>query len=204
MPNKIDWPKILFAIFLIIWTAMAISPLRRFEWFLENIAVFLFLPVVIWSYFKFRLSNYSYFLIFIFAVLHVLASHYTYGDTPWGNWISEIFGWQRNNYDRIVHFLFGFLMAPVASEVLKNYLPASPTGGPRRALIRGFLVFSVIVAIGSLYEAAEFIVGILVRPEAGLAFLGFQGDIWDTQKDILLQAAGAVLGLIFMPKRLIN
>ena len=194
MRKEFDLPKLLFFIFVIFWAALAIKPLYRFDWFLENIVIFISAPLVIWSYYKFRLSNFSYILIFIFAILHVAAAHYTYGDTPWGDWLSQLLGLDRNYYDRIVHFLFGILMTPVVFNILKNYFPY-------RISVRNIFIFSIIVATGSLYEIAEFVVGILVEPEAGLAFLGFQGDIWDTQKDVLLQAVGSLLALTMLQKR---
>ena len=184
-----DMPKILFWVFIAIWIVLAIKPLYRFDWFLENIVIFLSIPLVILSYYKFRLSNFSYLLIFIFAVLHILGAHYTYGDTPWGDWLSQFFGWQRNHYDRLVHFLFGVLMTPVSFDMLKNYLPNS-------RVMSGLFVFGLIFSAGSLYEVAEFLVGIMIEPEAGLAFLGFQGDIWDTQKDMALQALGILMGFM--------
>jgi len=195
MINKLDLPKFLFWIFIIFWAILAVNPLYRFDWFLENIVIFISAPLVIWSYYKFRLANSSYILIFIFAALHIAAAHYTYGDTPWGSWLSQQLALERNHYDRIVHFLFGFLMTPVAFDILKNYLPY-------RRFVRNILIFSVIVSIGALYEVAEFAVGILVEPEAGLAFLGFQGDIWDTQKDIILQAMGSLLAFAAFKKRI--
>ena len=188
MLKKINLPESLLIIFLIAWIFFAIDPLYRFDWVLENIVIFLGLPIVIFSYFKFRLSNFSYFLIFLFAILHIMAAHYTYGSTPWGNWLSEIFNWERNHYDRIVHFIYGFLMSYISIEILYKYVT-------KRKIINYLLTFSIIVAVGAIYEIAEFIVGIYAKPGAGLAFLGFQGDIWDTQKDMLLQLIGVVIGI---------
>lgn len=189
MKIKFDVPIVLFAIFLVIWAMLAINPLYRFDWFLENIVVFLFTPVVILSYFKFRLSNRAYCLIFIFAALHVAAAHYTYGDTPWGDWLSGLFGWERNHYDRIVHFLYGILMAGVFLEMTERW---TLLGG----FTKGLFVFALVVMVGAMYEVAEFVVGVLVSPEKGLGFLGFQGDVWDTQKDMMLQSLGALIMLI--------
>lgn len=180
-------PKVLFVIFLVTWLVLAIKPLYRFVWLYENIVIFLAVPAVIWSYFKFRLSNASYILIFIFAMLHIAAAHYSYGATPWGNWLRDYFEMERNHYDRLIHFLFGLMMAPVASDALRNYLP-------RPLFLQGIFVFSMVFSLGALYEVGEYVAGILLRPDIGLRFLGFQGDIWDTQKDMILQASGAVIG----------
>jgi len=183
-----DLPHILFWVFVGIWIFFAIDPLHPFPWLYENFIVFIFVPAVVWSYYRFRLSNTAYVLIFIFAVLHVAASHYTYGSTPWGNWFSQLFEWDRNHYDRMVHFLYGLLMAGVARELFDRELTGS-------VLVRNAAAFGVIVSLGTLYEVGEFVAGVLLEPEEGLAFLGFQGDIWDTQKDMALQALGAMLGL---------
>jgi putative membrane protein len=193
MLYKFDFPKILFVIFAGAWIFLSIEPLYPFAWKLENIVVFIFLPIVILSYFKFRLSNFSYLLIFIFGILHLLGAHYTYGNTPWGDLITQTFDLGRNHYDRIVHFIYGVLMVPVLIDLFKRYLP-------KNWFIKGIFIFSIAFAIGSLYEVGEFVVGVIVDPEAGLAFLGFQGDIWDTQKDMSLQGIGALVGLVlFMP-----
>ena len=188
MRHRFDLPVILLTLFVIIWILLAIEPLYRFAWFIENIVVFIFVPIVLLSYFKFRLSNLSYILIFIFGVLHILGAHYTYGATPWGDWVTELFEFERNHYDRVIHFLYGIVMVPITMDLFKRHLPRSP-------LVTGVFVFAIVFAVGGLYEITEFVVGLIVNPEAGLAFLGFQGDIWDTQKDMLLQGFVALLGL---------
>ena len=193
MLYKFDFLQTLFVVFIGAWIFLSINPLHPPTWMLENIVIFIFFPIVILSYFKFRLSNFSYFLIFIFGILHLLGAHYTYGSTPWGDLITQTFDLGRNHYDRIVHFIYGVLMVPVLLDLFKRYLP-------KNWFIKGIFVFSIAFAIGSVYEVAEFIVGAVFVPEAGLAFLGFQGDIWDTQKDMLLQGIGAIVGLmLFMP-----
>lgn len=197
MSNRL--PIFLFSIFAVFWIVLAINPLYRGAWVHENIVILLFTPIVVWSYFKFRLSNLSYFLIFIFAVLHISGTHYTYGSTPWGNWVSEIFDWERNHYDRIVHFLYGVLVPFIFLDLLKKYLPSNK-------FMANLFVFGLVFSVGSIYEIGEFVVGIIADPESGLAFLGFQGDIWDTQKDMLLQGVGAIIGLflasVFYRKKL--
>lgn len=183
-----DLPKILLAAFVLIWAAFAIKPLYPYIWLLENILIFAALPVVIWTYYKFRLSNLSYVFIFLFGALHVAAAHYSYGDTPWWHWISGLFDWQRNHSDRIAHFLYGFLMAGVLLDIFKKYLPGEK-------FLRSLVIFSILVAAGSLYEVGEYIAAVILDPDRGLWFIGFQGDVWDTQKDIALQSIGAILGL---------
>ena len=189
--KHINFPVVLFFIFVGTWVLLAINPLYRFDWFLENIVVFLFTPLVVLSYFKFRLSNRAYFLIFVFGMLHIAAAHYTYGDTPWGDWLSSFFGWERNHYDRIVHFLYGVLMTVVFMEFVERWTSL-------QGFLRGLFIFALVVATGALYEVAEFIVGVTAEPGKGLGFLGFQGDVWDTQKDMFLQSLGALATLCAM------
>lgn len=186
--RSVHLPVALFFAFAVLWIFLAVDPLYREAWIFENIVIVLFVPLVIWSYFAFRLSDISYALIFIFAALHILAAHYTYADTPWGHLISELFGVERNHFDRAVHFLYGLLMVPVISDLCEAYLP-------RERWAAAIFLFAIIFSLGALYEVGEFVVGIMGDPGAGLAFLGFQGDIWDTQKDMALQGIGAVFGI---------
>jgi putative membrane protein len=201
-PNRVprrlrEFPVALFLVFTTLWVYLAIDPLYREAWVFENIVIALFTPIVVWSYFAFRLSNTSYILIFIFASLHILAAHYTYADTPWGHFLSELWGLERNHFDRVVHFLYGLLMVPVFADLLKKYLP-------KEKWAVGVFLFAVSFSIGALYEVGEFVVGVVGDPGAGLAFLGFQGDIWDTQKDMVFQGIGtifSILSLYFFVKK---
>ncbi|OGI16277.1 MAG: hypothetical protein A3E38_02750 [Candidatus Moranbacteria bacterium RIFCSPHIGHO2_12_FULL_54_9] len=193
-PNRVlrclrEFPVVLFLVFSALWVYLAINPLYREAWMFENIVIALFAPMVVWSYFAFRLSNISYLLIFIFASLHILAAHYTYADTPWGRFISELWGLERNHFDRVAHFLYGLFMVAVFSDLLKKYLP-------KEKWAVGLFLFAISFSVGALYEVGEFVVGVVGDPEAGLAFLGFQGDIWDTQKDMVLQGIGAICGIL--------
>ena len=193
-PNRVlrclrEFPVVLFLVFSALWVYLAINPLYREAWMFENIVIALFAPMVVWSYFAFRLSNISYLLIFIFASLHILAAHYTYADTPWGRFISELWGLERNHFDRVAHFLYGLFMVAVFSDLLKKYLP-------KEKWAVGLFLFAISFSVGALYEVGEFVVGVVGDPEAGLAFLGFQGDIWDTQKDMALQGIGAICGIL--------
>ncbi|HLC99913.1 MAG TPA: DUF2238 domain-containing protein [Patescibacteria group bacterium] len=189
MQKVFDLPKILLVLFTVVWVALAVRPTYPFGWYLENIVVFSALLLVVISYYRFRLSNASYILIFIFALFHLVGAYYTYSNIPIGDLVSQFFGWQRNHYDRFVHFLFGLLMSGVVLDLLQNFLPPSK-------FLKGLLVFSVIFSAGSLYEIGEFLLGIVLNPEVGMAFLGAQGDIWDTQKDMVMQGIGAILGLV--------
>jgi len=180
-----------------VWVGAAIAPHDRFDWFLENILVVIVLVVVVASYRALQLSNLSYFLIALFLSIHTVGSHYTYSLTPAGFWLQSALDLERNHYDRIVHFLFGLLIFLPLREILI-----------RRTGIRGrwnfALTFASILALGNFYELLEWGAAEIISPEAAMAFLGTQGDIFDAQKDTALAAAGAVLGAVavtLMPDR---
>ena len=195
LKNKIalNLPKILLAVFACFWLVLWYITPNSFNWYLENIAIFTAIPFVVLSYFKFRLSNFYYSLIFVFALLHIFGAYNTYATSPWGEWLKAMLNLDRNYYDRIIHFLYGVMIAPVALEIFNKYIKT-------KNLLLFAVVFSAVVAIGALYEVGEYVAVQIVDPQAGLNFLGFQGDIWDTQKDMALQASGAliVLFLIFI------
>ena len=110
-------PLVLFGIYILVWIWAAINPTYRDDWWLENILVFIFIPLLFYTYHKFRLSNVSYTLIFVFMVLHTIGSKYTYAEVPFGFWLQDLLGLSRNHFDRIVHFSFGFLLAYPIREI---------------------------------------------------------------------------------------
>jgi putative membrane protein len=109
--------KCLTTIYLVMWVAMAISPVDRMDWLLENMLVFVFCGAAVSSVNRFQLSDMSYVLLFIFMTLHAIGAHYTYGQVPLGYWIRDQFGWNRNDFDRIAHFGYGLLFAYPIREV---------------------------------------------------------------------------------------
>lgn len=186
-------------VFLAVWIWAAINPSYRHDWLLENYLVFIFVPLILVAGRYFRLSNVSYTLITIFMILHVIGSHYTYAEVPFGDTLQHWFGSSRNMYDRLVHFSFGFLLAYPMREVLM-----------RLSRLKGFWSYYFpidLVAAGSaLYEIIEWLTALKVDPAAGLAFLGSQGDVWDAQKDMLMAIIGAVLAMfvIFIINWILN
>lgn len=185
--------RILFWVFAGIWVLLAIDPVSRSDWFLENILIFLGVPLVLYVNRHFRLSLLSFTLIFIFLCLHAIGSHYTYSEVPFGKWVSEQLGFERNHYDRFVHFLWGFLLTLPVFEILRKRVSRSK---PRAIFL---FACSIIVLFGVLYELMEWAAAVVVAPEAGTAFLGTQGDEWDAQKDLLLNFAGSVGSVVFLP-----
>jgi putative membrane protein len=183
-------PAICLGVFVAIWLALAISPHYRKDWLLENLLTFVFVPGLVATYRKFRLSNRAYVQILVFLTLHTVGSHYTYSEVPLGEWLRQAAGLSRNHYDRIVHFSFGVL----AFQPLLEVTFRSPTSMSRAA--KYFLVAAEIAFASVLYELSEWITAIIVDKHAAAAFLGAQGDEWDAQKDMALACGGAVLAAL--------
>ena len=183
--------KLLLLVFIAVWVWAAINPSYRHDWLLENYLVFIFIPIIVVTGRYFRLSNVSYGLITLFMILHVIGSHYTYAEVPFGDVLQSWLGASRNMYDRLVHFSFGFLLAYPIREVFL-----------RVTRVKGFwgyyLPFDVTLAFSAVYEIIEWVAAANIDPAAGLAFLGSQGDVWDAQKDMTLAGTGALLAMIII------
>lgn len=191
-----SWQKFFWTIdivFLLEWIILAFNVVDRQTWALENVLVFLLVPATI--YFRKWLSKSSYFFIFIFTSLHILGSHYTYSLVPYDRWtenlfgysLNEIAGWERNNYDRIIHFLFGVLLFHPLRELFGK------TTMMRNGLLSVFTILIILVA-STLYELIEFGAAVIFGGNLGLAYMGAQGDIWDSEKDQLLAILGTFIG----------
>jgi putative membrane protein len=183
-------PALCLAAFLLVWAALAIAPLDRPAWALENLLTAVGVPIAVASFRRFRFSDRAYLQTTLFLTLHTIGSHYTYSRTPLGNWARDLFDLQRNHYDRFVHFAFGVLMFLPCRELFFRVPAVMP-----RARQLG-LAFALIAAISAGYEIVEWLTEIVADPDAGTAFLGTQGDDWDAQKDSLCACAGAVLGVV--------
>ncbi len=172
-----------------LWVITAINPLYPRDWLIENMLVFIYGALLVFTYPRFKFSNFSYALFSLFLSLHLIGTHYTYTETPLGFWLQPIFDFERNHYDRIVHFSFGLLIAYPFREILL-----------RQAQVKRqwsyFLAVSVIMAFGAFYEVMEGVVAMVVSPELGSAYLGTQGDEWDAQKDAFLAFSGAITAML--------
>ncbi|GEM_PF-279829 len=173
-------------IFAIVWAGTLIGTSDLNNWLLENVLVFLFLAFLIGTFRKFQFSDLSYLLIFVFLCLHVYGSQHTYAENPFGFWLQDLFDGSRNNYDRIVHFSFGFLLAYPMRELFLKWL-----GFP--SWVAWMLPIEITLSASGFYEIIEWGVADLFFREQGDAYLGTQGDIWDAQKDIFLAFSGAIL-----------
>jgi putative membrane protein len=187
---------ILAAIFAIEWLTLALAPFDRHDWLLENGLVVIVVVIFFLTHKRFPLSRTSITLIFFFLCLHEAGAHYTYSNVPYNIWTQKIFGaslnslmgWERNNFDRFVHFSYGFLMAYPIREVFL-----------RIANVRGFwgyfLPLDVTMSTSMIYELIEWAAAEIFGGDLGAAYLGTQGDPWDAQKDMFLATIGAVASL---------
>ncbi|MFC1492877.1 DUF2238 domain-containing protein [candidate division KSB1 bacterium] len=187
----------LAAVFFIVFILLAIKPLHPSDWLLENILTVIAIILLFCTARKFPLSRISYTLIFIFLCMHEVGSHYTYAEVPYDQWfesifgrtLNSLFGWERNHYDRLVHFNYGLLLAYPIFEVFH-----------RIAQVRGFwayfLPLDITMSTSMLYELIEWAAAMVVGGELGQAYLGTQGDIWDAHKDMGLASLGALLAML--------
>jgi len=179
----------LVAWYAVVWVVTAINPVFPEDWLLENILALIAVAGLVATYRKFPLSDLSYLMITAFMTLHAVGAHYTYAEVPLGEWMQSAFGFARNHYDRLVHFSFGLLLAYPVREV---FLRVAST----RGIWAYYLPLDVTLAFSALYEIVEWLVAATVAPEAGDAYLGTQGDIWDAQQDMLAAGIGALLCMI--------
>jgi putative membrane protein len=186
--------QIALACYAVFWIALAIHPLDRSDWFLENLLVFATAGVLIPTYRKFQLSNLSYALILVFLAFHAVGAHYTYAKVPAGLWLMDWLHLKRNHYDRVVHFAFGFLLLYPVRELLIRSAGAKPSWAP-------WLAAAALWALSSFFEILEGIIAQIVRPDLGAAYLGTQGDMWDAQKDMIAACAGAILMALLLVVR---
>jgi putative membrane protein len=186
--------QIALACYAIFWIALAIHPLDRSDWLLENLLVFATAIVLIATYRKFQLSNLSYALIFLFLALHAIGAHYTYAKVPIGFWLRDFLHLHRNHFDRVIHFAFGLLLLYPMRELLERSAGAHKTW----AL---WLAVALLAALSSFFEILEGVIAQIVRPDLGTAYLGTQGDIWDEQKDMTAAFLGAILTALLLGVR---
>lgn len=175
--------------YLSLWIFLAIDPVDRQDWALENILAVGLVMVLFATYRRFPLSDLSYLLITVFLTLHAIGSHYTYSKVPMGFWMEDWWGLERNHFDRIAHFSFGLLLVYPLRELFLRVVQ-----------VRGFwsyyLPVSGILAMSGFFEILESWVVLMVHPELGEAYLGTQGDEWDAQKDMTLALVGGILTIM--------
>lgn len=181
-----SWLKAFLIIFTAVWVSTYIGTTDMKNWWLENTLTFLFVGFLVISYRHFKFSDLSYLLICLYLCLHVYGSKYTYAENPFGYWLMEQMEWNRNHYDRIVHFSFGFLLAYPMRELFLKWLKYPSWAS-------WALPIEITMSVSALYELIEWAVADVFFKAQGAAYLGTQGDVWDAQKDIFLAFTGAIL-----------
>ncbi|MEY4608840.1 MAG: hypothetical protein RL625_1057 [Gemmatimonadota bacterium] len=202
MTARDRYPAVLLAVFSLWFVALGIAPHFRQDWLLENLLVFVILILLVATYRRLRFSNLAYTGIFAFLVLHEIGAHHTYSLVPYDAWaaqltgrtISDWFGFERNHFDRVVHFLYGICFAPATLELFEAKAP--PKGIWRLILPVAFMNSHAV-----LYETLEWVATAVFGGELGAAYLGTQGDVFDAQKDMALAFAGSVIALSILVVR---
>ncbi|PKL46670.1 MAG: DUF2238 domain-containing protein [Planctomycetes bacterium HGW-Planctomycetes-1] len=180
-------PIALLALYIIVFAVCAVSPYDRTVWIVENIPIVLIVVInlVIYKYFQF--SPLSFILMSFLIILHTIGGHYTFERVPFG-FVTNLFEFTRNHYDRISHFSVGFYAYPFAEILLVKKLVRS------KWILAMFPIFAIFtVAAG--YEIFEWLYAINAEASAGAAVLGSQGDVWDAQKDMLADVLGALFAM---------
>ena len=188
---------ILSLVFAVWWALLAIRPWNRQDWLAENALAIVAAALILGYHRKLLLSRVSYTFIFIFMCLHEVGAHYSYAEVPYDAWFkaltgtgfNELVGWERNNFDRVVHFLYGLLLAYPIREVFL-----------RVADVRGFwgyfLPLDLTMSTSMLFELIEWGAAATLGGDLGQAYLGTQGDVWDAHKDMALASLGALISML--------
>jgi putative membrane protein len=187
--NRYELGLLATAAIVLVWSG--IRPHDRFTWLLEVAPVLIGAPILVATHRRFRLTPLVYTLLWIHAIILMVGGKYTYAEVPFGFWLQDAFGFARNHYDRIGHFAQGFIPAMLAREV---FIRRSPLRGSRWL---PFVVVCFCLAFSALYELIEFWTA-LATGEAAEAFLGTQGDPWDTQWDMQMALIGAITALAIL------
>ncbi|MGB4342530.1 MAG: DUF2238 domain-containing protein [Moraxellaceae bacterium] len=186
--------RILLPAFLVIAVIVGIAPYDRATWLLENMMTAIFAVFLFLQQRRRPLSNVSWWLIFAFGTLHIVGAHYTYSLVPYNEWtrmvfgtsLNDMLGWQRNHFDRLVHFCYGLLLFLPMREILID-----------RAALHSrwasYFTVEFIMASSLVYELVEWGAAVTFAGDVGMAYLGTQGDIWDAHKDMLLATVGGLV-----------
>jgi putative membrane protein len=183
-------------LFALLWLGLAVAPLDRAAWALENALVVLFVPALLASLRWFPLSRLSWTLVLLFLSLHAVGAHYTYAKVPYDAWaeallgasLNDLMGLERNHFDRLVHFSYGLLLAYPMRELFLRVADA-------RGFWGYFLPLDLTLSTSAIFELLEWAAAELLGGDLGVAYLGSQGDPWDAQKDMALAGLGALIAM---------
>ncbi len=182
---------LLLAIATLIWSG--ISPKDRLTWFLEVAPVLIGMPIALWLDRKGKLTGLLFILLCIHAVILCIGGRYTYAEVPIGFYVQELFGFARNHYDRLGHLAQGF----VPAIIFREWLIRAKVVNSKKAL--PVIVCALCLSFSAIYEFIEWFTA-LVSDEGAEAFLGTQGDVWDTQWDMFLALVGSILAQVFLSR----
>jgi putative membrane protein len=186
-------PAVLLIAAIVLLVLSRVGAVEPGTWLLEIAPILIIAPILVLTARRFPLTPLVYRLLFVHALILMLGGHYTYAKVPLGFWVQDWLGLARNHYDRLGHFAQGFVPAMLAREVLLRRSP----------LVRGkwlaFLVVCVCLALSATYELIEWLAAVLGGSAAD-AFLGTQGDVWDTQWDMFMAGVGAVSALLLLSR----
>jgi putative membrane protein len=188
-----SYPLTLLAAGLVLLALSAVHPYEMGTWWMEVFPIFIAVPMLAATYRRFPLTPLAYTLIFVHACILMLGGHYTYARVPLGYWIQHALNFSRNPYDRIGHLAQGFVPAIIAREILLRRTPLRPGGW------LFFIVCSICLAISACYEFVEWWAALL-GGAAATDFLGTQGDVWDTQWDMLMALVGSILAQVSLAR----
>ncbi|MFC5271414.1 DUF2238 domain-containing protein [Adhaeribacter terreus] len=183
--------KMHLAIFILFWLFTGATATDFINWTLENSLTIPAVVLLIYFYRKLPFSNTTYTLILLFLLLHLYGSQNAYAKNPFGFWLQEQFGTSRNHYDRIVHFSFGFLLAYPMQEVLYKVF------GQRNWPLY-LIPVELALSLSAFYEIVEWLVADVFFPKLGMQFIGAQGDVWDSQKDMFLATLGGFITMLYV------
>jgi len=183
----------LLILFVIGFVLSGIQPHDYFTWILEVFPGIVALLVLMLTFKKFRFTYLTYFFILVHCYILFVGGHYTYAQVPLFEWVKETFHQSRNNYDKVGHFAQGFIPAMVMRELFVRLEIV------KRGIWLPFLTVCVCMTISAVYELFEWLVAVL-SGQSSEAFLGTQGDVWDTQSDMLFALTGAICMVLFISK----
>lgn len=174
---------------VLVWSG--INPHDYFTWFLEVLPAILAVGILAFFYNRFRFTNLVYVVVWFHCIVLLIGAKYTYAEVPLGFYAADLFGWSRNNYDKIGHFMQGFTPALVTREI---FIRKNIVNGRRWIF---FLSIAVPLAFSAFYELVEWWISIAAG-SAGDSFLGTQGYVWDTQSDMFMCMIGSILALLLL------
>jgi putative membrane protein len=185
--TRLEFPHWLAIAFAIFFAVLAIDPVSRTVWVAEVIPVVMVFLALLLGYRYFRFSNMAYALMAFWLFWHTIGGHYTFANVPF-DWFNQLLGSERNQFDRIAHYSVGFYAYPAAEWMLRRghcrYVPAN------------LFALLLVMGVAAGYEIIEWWYAVLAGGDAGIEFLGSQGDVWDAQKDMLADTLGAVTALL--------